>query len=152
MRTAEVDASVTTELRRAVLRPMRPPGWVMPGDDQPDAVHVAVFDEDGTVIGACVVFADPCPHHPDAPAPWHLRGMATDAQKRGLGVGALVLAAAIDAVRRRDGSLLWCKARVTAAGFYAAHGFHVDGDDYVEPHTGLPHRDMSRAVDASVPR
>lgn len=114
----------------------------MHGDADPDAVHIAALDED-RVVGACVLLAQRCPHHPDVGEAWQLRGMATAEDHRGEGIGSVVLAEAVAAVRRCGGTLLWCKARVTAADFYARHGFVVDSEDYVEPETRLGHRDMS---------
>lgn len=143
LRVELVTGSVTSELRRAVLRPAWVPGTAMPGDDDPDALHVAAVGS-GTVIGTAVLFERPCPHHPDVPHAWQLRGMATAPARQGQGVGGLVLEGAIDIVRQRRGALLWCKARVSAFGFYSAHGFVPDSEEYVEPETGLPHRDMSR--------
>lgn len=152
VRVVVVDAATTTGLRRAVLRPSWAPGTVMPGDADPDALHLAAFGPDGAdgtdgaVIGTCVLFAARCPHHPDVEGAWQLRGMATAEWHRSEGVGAAVVGRAVELVRDRAATLLWCKARVTAQPFYAAHGFVVDTDEYVEPQTGLPHRDMSRAV------
>lgn len=144
MRVAVVDAAVTTELRRAVLRPHWAVGTPMHGDDLLDALHVAALDGDDPV-GACVLVAAPYPHR-ELPDPWQLRGMATAEGRRGQGIGALVLAGAVDAVRARGGGSIWCKARVVALGFYERHGFTVDTDVYVEPQTGLPHRDMYRVL------
>ena len=118
----------------------------MPGDDDPRAIHPAAFGDDGSVIGAVVLFPNRCPHHPGTEDAWQLRGMATAEGHRGEGVGAAVVGRAVELVRDRGATLLWCKARVTAAAFYAAHGFAVDTADYIEPETGVLHRDMSRRV------
>ena len=117
----------------------------MHGDSDPAAVHVAALEGDA-VLGACLLLPNAGPHHPDEPAAWQLRGMATDASRRGQGIGAAVLDGAVAEIRRRGGRLLWCKARVTAMPFYAAHGFALDSAEYIEPETGLLHRDMSRTV------
>ena len=146
VRVELVGASVTTELRRAVLRPAWAPGSTMPGDADPAALHVAALGEDDAVLGGCVLFPARCPHHPDVADSWQLRGMATADGHRGAGVGAAVLAGAVEVIRDRGAGLLWCKARVTAAEFYAAHGFAIDGADYLEPETGVDHRDMSRSI------
>jgi GNAT superfamily N-acetyltransferase len=143
VRVELVDAAVTTELRRAVLRPLWAPGTSMIGDDDPHARHVAALDDDGRAIGACVLFRNPYPVRPDATDVWQLRGMATTAELRGQGVGAAVLFAAIDTVRAQGARLLWCKARLTAVPFYERSGFTADTDVYIEPVTTLPHRDMS---------
>ena len=45
------------------------------------------------------------------------------------------------------GSLLWCNARVSAAGFYARQGFAVHGEQFVDDR-GVPHLRMWRELSA----
>ena len=142
IRVERVDPARTTELRRAVLRPHQPVGTVMFGDDLADAVHLAALDGD-EVVGACVLTLAPYPHRDEADA-WQLRAMATAPERRSQGVGALVITGAVDAVAERGGRFLWCRARVVALAFYERNGFTADTEAYVEPNTGLPHRDMFR--------
>jgi GNAT superfamily N-acetyltransferase len=141
-----VDASATTELRRAILRPTWPPGARMHGDDEPGAVHLAAFEADGTVVGACVLIPRQCPAFPDEAAAWQLRGMATDERVRGTGVGTALTEAAEGAVRERGGRLIWCDARETAIDFYRARGFTGTGGSYAHPETGAPHLLMYREL------
>jgi predicted GNAT family N-acyltransferase len=63
--------------------------------------------------------------------------MATAFDQRGRGVGAAVLRGAEDYVIGAGGTLLWCHARETAAGFYTAHGWQIEGERFVE--NNLPH-------------
>jgi predicted GNAT family N-acyltransferase len=133
----------TRDLRRAVLRPHLGPGDPLPGDDLPFGVHIGAVDDDGTLVGTCFVYPDPCPWQPDAVA-WHLRQMATAPDRRGKGVGAAVLQAAVDHVRDQNAALIWCHARETAVSFYAAHGFRGHGEVFTEH--GLPHLRMWRDV------
>jgi GNAT superfamily N-acetyltransferase len=123
MRVGVVDESRTRALRRAVLRPNLGPDEPLPGDDLTAGVHLAATAEDGTVLGTCLVYPDPCPWLPDVDNPWHLRQMATAEGHRRKGVGAAVLAAAVDYVQRAGASVLWCNARESAGSFYARHGF-----------------------------
>lgn len=146
MRCRVVDGAVTTELRRQVLRPQWPVGSVMHGDDVPDAVHVAAFGEDGTLLAACVLFPAAYPGRPDAGGGWHLRGMATREDARGRGVGSRLLLHALREVAGRDGQLLWCDARESAIGFYARHGFVAEGERFVNPEIGIVHRRMYREL------
>jgi predicted GNAT family N-acyltransferase len=141
-----VDAGLTRELRRAVLRPAWPVGSVMHGDDNPDAVHLAALDPDGSVVACCVLIPRRYPVRPDVPAAWQLRAMATVPDRRGQGVGAAVLARAVDEVAQRQGVLLWCDARVGAVEFYRRHGFVVDGPEFMQAETDIPHHHMSRSV------
>jgi ribosomal protein S18 acetylase RimI-like enzyme len=141
-----VPATVTSELRRAVLRPQWPAGARMHGDDDPSAVHLAARDDAGELLGACVLIARPCPARPDILGAWQLRGMATVAQHRGEGVGTALTEAAVNEVRRRGGELVWCDARESAIGFYARRGFTGTGEIYAHPETGAPHLMMYREL------
>jgi predicted GNAT family N-acyltransferase len=141
-----VDGHFTRELRRQVLRPSWPVGSAMHGDDDPAAVHIAAQDEDGTTIGACLLLDRPYPARPERPGAWQLRGMATADGRRGEGIGAAVLAAALDELTARGATLVWCEARVSAVDFYARHGFRADSDVYPHGETGIPHRLMYREL------
>jgi GNAT superfamily N-acetyltransferase len=138
-----VDPSATRRLRRAVLRPGLAPSQPMPGDDVPSAVHIGVTDVDGAVVGTCFVFPEPCPWRPDELPSWHLRQMASAPDRRGQGIGALVLAGAVDYVRSRRARLLWCNARETAVGFYARYGFVGHGELFLDTEHPVPHLQMS---------
>lgn len=141
-----VDGAATRELRRAVLRPTWPLGSAMHGDENPDAVHFAALDDSGRVIGTCLVLPRPYPPHPDRPAAWQLRGMATAPELRDRGIGAEVLAAAVAEIRARGGRLVWCDARTTAVAFYAQHGFAAEGAEFLHAESGIPHYRMWRAL------
>lgn len=141
MQIAVVDAAVTRPLRLAVLRPGWPPDARMPGDDLPGAVHFAALDDE-QVVGAGLVLPAPYPERPGATATWQLRGMATAPSRRSQGIGGRVLSAALGVVADRGGTLIWCGARLPAVAFYERHGFAVEGDEYVQAETGLPHVHM----------
>ena len=147
VRAAVVDAATTRELRRAVLRPQWAPGSVLPGDSDPAAVHVAVYESD-ELIGCCVLQSRPYPLRPEEPHAWQLRGMAVVPERQGQGVGATVLAAAEAELRSRGARLVWCDARTTAVGFYARHGFSAEGPEFEHAETGLPHLRMWRGIPA----
>lgn len=136
-----VDPSRTRALRRAVLRPALRPEDPLPGDDIPDAVHIGALDDAHIVLGTCFVYASLFPWPVALPIPqWRLRAMATATDRRGQGIGRAVLQGAQDYVAGAGGRSLWCHARETAVGFYAANGWHVEGDFFVE--NELPHRAM----------
>lgn len=154
IRIVESDAITTRPLRRAVLRPSWPLDAPMHGDEATDAVHLAAYaaasDAPDELVGACLLLPRPYRGDADIPGAWQLRGMATAAAHRNHGIGAAVLAAAVDLVRARGGRLLWCEARTSAVPFYRKHGFTVDGPEYVHGESGLPHHLMSRRIDAGV--
>ena len=77
---------------------------------------------------------------------WQLRGMATAAEHRGKGFGALVVEAALEEVAGHGGRLLWLEARENAIGFYERHGLVAEGPVYRHPETKIPHRVMVREL------
>lgn len=140
-----IDERRTRELRRSVLRPNLGPDDPLPGDELPGGVHFGVAAPDGTVVGTCFIYSDPCPWLPDATA-WHLRQMATSADWRGRGVGRAVLAAAVDHARAHGADVLWCNARESAAEFYARGGFRRHGSVFTDYRHTIPHVRMWREL------
>jgi predicted GNAT family N-acyltransferase len=136
----EVAPEVTYDLRRAVLRPGGG-DVVWAGDEHPATVHLAARDAAGRVVGVLRLSPAPCPWRADPRAPWQLRGMATDPEVRGSGVGRALVVAAVATVADRGGDLVWCDARTTAAGFYERMGFTVVSDPFDKPGIG-PHVGM----------
>lgn len=139
-----VDATVTRELRRAVLRPHLVPGAALPGDDLSECVHIAARDDEGTVVGTCFVHPEPCPWLLGAQGGWRLRQMATAPDRRGQGVGAAVLDAAVEYTRGRGAPLLWCHAREQAVRFYARNGFRAFGAIFIDAEHPIAHLRMWR--------
>lgn len=143
-----VDETRTRELRRSVLRPTLEVGAPLPGDDVPGAVHLGAVDADGTVACTCFVYADPCLWLPGRPA-WHLRQMATRPDRRGAGLGAAVVAAALEQVRAHGAQILWCNARETAVGFYERQGLERHGGVFTDERHEIPHVRMWRELRAA---
>ena len=143
MRVEEVPGKLTQPLRSAVLRNGGPA--TLPDDDDPETFHLAARDDEGRVLGVVRFHPAPCPWRPDAGAPWQLRGMATDAAVRGSGAGRALVAEGLAQITARGGDLVWCNARVTAAGFYERMGFTVVTEPFEVPGIG-PHVGMLRDV------
>ncbi len=141
-----IDAGAGRELRRAVLRPQLAPGQPLPGDDLAGAVHLGTVDDDGTVTCTCFVYPDPCPWRPGDQPAWHLRQMATLPERRGTGLGAAVVTAALAFVGQAGARLLWCNARETAVGFYARLGFRGHGEVFTDAGHPIPHLRMWREL------
>jgi len=134
-----VDVDAIRPLRRAILRPTRPPEKsVYQQDDLPDTVHLAAYDDAGALVGCVTVFPQ---EYADEPKAWRLRGMATTEEMRGAGVGRQLLDVAIEAVRAAGAPVLWCNARQNAEGFYERFGFVGVGERFEIPVAG-PHRVM----------
>jgi GNAT superfamily N-acetyltransferase len=136
----------TRDLRRAVLRPNVAPDAPLPGDAVPGGVHFGALDDDGTVVGTCFVYPDPCPWLPARTEAWHLRQMATAEGYRGRGVGSAVLDAALAYLATQGAELVWCNARQGAVPFYQRHGFGTHGAVFVPPDHPIPHVRMWREL------
>jgi len=147
MRTAIVDAAVTSELRRAVLRPAWPPGSAMHGDDDPDALHFALYDDGGELLAACVLLPRSYPHDTGVQPSWQLRGMATSEARRGEGIGGRLLEDVLAELTSRGVAVVWCEARTAAVRFYERHGFACAGDVFTNAETGIAHVVMWRRLD-----
>jgi GNAT superfamily N-acetyltransferase len=135
---------VTLPLRQKVLRPHQTLEQLQQaGDDDPETAFFAAYDSEHRVVGTASVRRESAPWGEPG---WRLRGMATEPELRGRGIGAAVLARAIDYVARLGGGLLWCNARVPAQRFYERAGFQTRGDPWIDPDIG-PHIVMHRWVE-----
>jgi GNAT superfamily N-acetyltransferase len=113
-------------------------------DDAAAGVHFAALDDAAAVGSGAVARAAP-PWDPFDTEAWRLRGMATAPERRGEGIGAMVVAAIIEHVAQHGGGVLWCNARTPAVSFYERAGFVTRGEEWVDPVIG-PHIVMWRAV------
>jgi GNAT superfamily N-acetyltransferase len=139
----QVRPEITYGLRASVLRPGLAPLQVrFPGDDNPGALHFAAYDRADRVVGVVAVLPE---QTPDGRPGWRLRGMAVHPDERCSGVGRALLVRLFDGVARMGGGLLWCQARLPAAGFYARAGFATEGAPFDDPDFGR-HVRMSRLI------
>jgi predicted GNAT family N-acyltransferase len=147
VRLEQVPAAATFPLRQRVLRPHeRIEQLALPGDDDPEACHIAARTAGREVVGTASVRRELPPWQLSAPQAWRLRGMATSEELRGLGIGARVLDAVLAHVAVHGGGLLWCNARVPAVPFYSRAGFSTCGEPWMDPDIG-PHVAMWRQVE-----
>jgi GNAT superfamily N-acetyltransferase len=127
-----------------VLRPGRPVEQAsFPGDDDPRTAHFGAF-KDGKLLCIASLFAAPFPGEEHLPA-FQLRGMATDPEARGLGLGTAIVKLCKEYPRENGAKLLWCNARTSAAGFYSKLGFEIVGTEFNIPDVG-PHFRMRLAL------
>ena len=137
-----VDAGTVLGLRAAILRPGLPAGQAAYAQDEdPRTVHLAAFDDLGTVVGCSTWFPQPWR---DRPA-WRLRGMATAATVRGTGVGGRLLTAGLSAAERGGALHAWANARTVALGFYRHYGFSAVGPQFLTAQA-IPHYLIWRAL------
>jgi predicted GNAT family N-acyltransferase len=130
-------------LRHTVLRPGQAfEETLYPGDGA--GVHLAAFDGERLVGIASLYEEDRVGGRAGG---WRLRGMATDADVRGAGFGAALLAGCLEQVAGAGGTELWCNARMAAVGFYRRAGFEVVSEEFDVPGIG-PHVVMTRPVNS----
>jgi GNAT superfamily N-acetyltransferase len=141
-----VAAQVVRPLRMAVLRPHEPPdGPFLPRDLDDETLHVAARTAGNKeVLAVGSVMRDPYPPDPQH-QDWRVRGMATRPDMRGHGLGAQVLARLEQQAREKQGTRLWCNARIGARTFYERAGFAVEGDMFEIEGIG-PHLLMSKRL------
>jgi GNAT superfamily N-acetyltransferase len=139
-----VDPSVVRPLRLEVLRAGFPPESVIHERDSiPGAAHAAIL-RDGEAIAIGSVMPEGYPLDPQN-GDWRVRGMATRADVRGRGLGALVLGFLEAHARGEQASRLWCNARVGARTFYERAGLSIEGEVFEIESIG-PHFLMSKRL------
>lgn len=114
------------------------------GDDEPDTIHLAAFDEHAIMVGTSTWLRRVCPVEPDVAAV-QLRGMATATHRQGHGIGTALLRTGCD-MWRDAVAVIWANARDAALPFYERHGFVVRGAGFIEPVTTLPHHVVTRST------
>lgn len=124
-----IAAADTHDLRQRALRPhQRVEEMIYPHDDDADTVHFGAFDGE-RLAGVATIYHEGIPD--DArPGDWRLRGMAVDDERRGGGVGSLLLRACGRHIAANGGDRLWCHARTPARRFYERHGLTARGEEY----------------------
>lgn len=136
MEVSRIPTEATYDLRSRVLRPGRPIEVVhYPHDGR--SVHFGVL-EGSRVISVVTTHAEDFPGFPQVRGQWRIRGMATDPEFQGKGVGALGLKALLDWARSEKIPLIWCNARIRAVPFYERHGFTIESELFEIPDIG-PH-------------
>ena len=74
----------------------------------------------------------------------HLRQMAVDEEFQGKGFGSTILQFAEQCVKELCYKTITLHARRIAVGFYAKHGYEIEGDEFIE--IGLPHVTMNKIM------
>ncbi len=142
------------DLRHRILRAGLPPESArFEGDEAETTLHFAAYGLDasrrvgGQVVGCLSLMLNSFEGEPA----WQLRGMAVEEglQQRGLGRQLLTHAEAAAEAEDRAG-LLWCNARVPAAGFYQKQGWAIVSDAFEIPTAG-PHVKMRKRLKSANP-
>lgn len=139
-----VPAPEVRPLRREVLRPNQTAAdCVFPGDDKPGTTHFAAI-VGARIAGIASLYLE-SPEGESWEHAWRLRGMATTEAHRGAGLGRKLVEACVAHAERQGAHLIWCNARLPAAGFYEGLGFEKEGPVFELPAIG-PHVFMKRRL------
>ena len=76
---------------------------------------------------------------------YRLRGMATDKKYRKKGIGKKIMLQAFKEIKKKEGTLLWCNARLAAVDFYKKLGLNTIGEQFDIPEIG-PHYLMYKKI------
>ena len=131
------------DLRHAILRAGLPRETaIFPGDDAPTSRHYAALAAD-RIVGCTTLHLNQWQGEPA----WQLRGMATAPEYRAKGLSTAILKAIEEAILNDPQAtrLLWCNARVPAAGFYTKLGWTIASEQFEVPTAG-PHYRMWKRI------
>jgi len=136
MDIARITTLETYPLRLLVLRPngsLKDVQW--PHDNDEGAFHLGASNGAG-LIGVGTFYPE---KHKGlkGPRPFRLRGMATHPDHRGRGAGGMIVRQAMEELRKRDSTLVWCNARIKAVPFYEREGFEAHGEAFELPGIGM---------------
>lgn len=110
-----------------------PPELEWDGEDA-GAIHVLAFSADGSAVGTGRMLAS-----------GQIGRMAVLPAYRGTGLGGEILETLLAEGRRRGLPAPFLHAQVQALDFYRGHGFHAEGEAFMD--AGIPHRRMRRSGD-----
>ena len=132
-----LDLAGILPIRHEVLRPGRPLETARyANDEDPGALHLGAYRH-GELLAVGSLYVAEMPGRPGIAA-IQIRGVATLPEARGTGLGTALMDAAREHAREKGARILWCNARVSAAGFYRKLGFEIAGEEFEIPHIG-PH-------------
>jgi GNAT superfamily N-acetyltransferase len=160
MTTAEIEirrvgVEKILDLRHRILRAGLPPESArFEGDEAETTLHFAAYElapsgrAGEQVIGCLSLMLNSF----EGESAWQLRGMAVEEGLQQRGLGRQLLTQAEAAAESEDRArLLWCNARVPAAGFYQKHGWAIVSEVFEIPTAG-PHVKMSKRLSSVNPR
>jgi predicted GNAT family N-acyltransferase len=144
LRVEIVEVQDIRPLRARVLRPHQPyTSTLYPHDTDPTTLHLAGYHMQGAMVVCASVYREARPKRQTG---WRIRGMATEPDLQGKGLGSIILRWIIHELAARGGGELWCNARVKAVPFYRRNGFALDSEEFEIEGIG-PHFVMTRWVD-----
>lgn len=141
-----ITASQCIDLRTRILRPGQPIEICHYAEDNLSSTfHLGAFatEADGSrkIVANGTFMQNSHPDFSTAKNPYRLRGMATDTEYQGQGLGSLILQQAEMILKSMNCDLLWFNAREKAFCFYERNGFTITGEMFDIPGAG-PHKVM----------
>lgn len=123
-------------LRHSVLRAGQPVESCYYEEDSMEGCFHVAASIDGKVVAVASFYPE---SHPKldtdsksyGDSAWRLRGMATQVDFQGQGIGAELLKTGIEMCREKGAQVLWCNARTSAAPFYSKLNFDIKGEEFV---------------------
>ncbi|MDG0817180.1 GNAT family N-acetyltransferase [Bdellovibrio svalbardensis] len=134
----------TLPLRKKVLKPfLTEEECINPGDDLTSTYHFGLFQENKLISISTFIQEG----HPDflSTFPYRLRGMATDTEFQGQGLGGILLQHGVEYLRQKECDFLWFNARIKAFPFYEKLGFSYYGPLFDIKDIG-PHKVMYKIL------
>lgn len=138
MQIKQISPAETLYLRQKVLKPFLTLDECRNDKDLlPETFHFGLFIEQQLVCISSWEKED----HPDFSNrnQYRLRGMATDAEFQGQGLGKSMIQYSLMFLREKNINFVWANARIKAFEFYESLGFHFHGDLFDLPRIG-PHK------------
>jgi GNAT superfamily N-acetyltransferase len=144
-KTQILTAEDCVELRSKILRPGQPIELCKyPEDTLTTTIHLGIY-EGSQLICTGTLLQKNCSLFPEITTAYQLRGMATDHDFQGQGLGRELLEKAEVVLKTKNCPLFWFNARVSAFGFYQKCGFELKGDFFDIPRVG-PHKIMFKRL------
>ncbi|KAI0691158.1 GCN5-related N-acetyltransferase [Cerioporus squamosus] len=134
-----ISAEETVPLRHSVLWPEHPVSYVLLPEDASGYHYGALLPDTATPVAVISVFVDPLPPTPGAictPSDTSARAarfrkFACDPRYQGRGIGTMLLKHVFEvAVSEMVCGVIWCDARMSAAGWYERRGMKKYGDTF----------------------
>ncbi len=127
-----ITAEETVPLRHSVLWPDHPVSYVLLPEDASGYHYGAFLPDTSTPVAVISVFVDPLPDAPSVDTraeAARFRKFACDPNHQGRGIGTMLLKHVFDTAAAEMGcGVIWCDARMSAAGWYERRGMRKFGD------------------------
>lgn len=144
-KTQIITAIDCLDLRSKILRPGQPIDLCKyPEDTFATTIHLGIYEGRHLVCTGTLLQKN-CSLFPEITTAYQLRGMATDHDFQGRGLGRELLEKAEEILIEKKCPLFWFNARESAFGFYQKCGFELKGDFFDIPLVG-PHKIMFKKL------